>query len=181
MPIGSYVVLPHVAHALETSRPQRVLDLGAGFGIYGAVVREWLDGGVKPWRTLLVGVEGHAPYGNPLWDLYDVMAIDTIERFMDRHAERYDAVLMLDVIEHFEKVEGGRRLEQAQQRVAPGGQLLVSTPAVFVPQGSVHGNPLEQHRSLWTAEEFTQRGFRLLCDGQLDPLGGQMIVAQWCS
>ena len=116
MPIGSYVVLPHVAHALATSRPQRVLDLGAGFGLYGAVVREWLDGGVKPWRTLLVGVEGHAPYGNPLWDLYNVMAIDTIERFLDRHADLYDAVLLLDVIEHFEKAEGWRRLDQAQQR-----------------------------------------------------------------
>ncbi len=45
-----------------------VLDLGAGMGFYGAVVRQWCDSGVRPWRTRLVGVENLLIDRKPLID-----------------------------------------------------------------------------------------------------------------
>jgi hypothetical protein len=35
----------------------------------GAAVRQWLDGGVQPWRTRLVGVEGFDAYRSPCWNV----------------------------------------------------------------------------------------------------------------
>lgn len=57
MPIGNSVAVPYVVQHLMKRGPQRVLDLGIGFGMYGAVVRQWHDRGVRPWRTHLTGVE----------------------------------------------------------------------------------------------------------------------------
>jgi hypothetical protein len=153
--------------------------LGVGFGLYGAVVREWVDMGVRPWKTVLVGVEAHARYANPLWDLYSLMIVDTIESFLAGHNESYDAVLLLDVIEHFEKSRGATLLEEALRRVGSGGRLLVATPGEFVSQGAVYGNPRETHRSHWSVQDFLDRGFRILRDDQPDPFGGRTILAEW--
>ena len=62
MPIGCCSLDPAIATQFVVFRPGSVLDLGIGMGFYGAVVRQWLDGGVQPWRTRLVGVEGFAAY-----------------------------------------------------------------------------------------------------------------------
>lgn len=62
MPIGCCSLIPTIATQFVVFRQGSVLDLGIGMGFYGAVVRQWLDGGVQPWRTRLVGVEGFAAY-----------------------------------------------------------------------------------------------------------------------
>jgi SAM-dependent methyltransferase len=192
MPIGSYALVPHIAHHLCTQQPRRVLDLGIGFGMYGAVVRQWLDAGVKPWRTHLVGVEVWADYRNPLWDLYDVVHVQTIEDFLTQqqrgvgrisnpsHGEtRFDAVVLSDVIEHFDKGEGTLIIKSARELLAPDGWLLLGTPAVFMPQTAVWGNQHERHRSLWTRDDFAELGFTLLKDGAVDAFGHQMFLGKW--
>ena len=103
MPIGSYALVPHVAHALCQRQPRRVLDLGIGFGIYGAVVRQWLDQAMRPWRTHLVGVEAFASYGNPLWDLYSLIVIAPVQEFLAREHEPFDFIMFFDVIEHLDR------------------------------------------------------------------------------
>ena len=66
MPIGCCSLVPAIATQFVLRRPRSVLDLGVGMGFYGAVVRQWLDGGVQPWRTRLVGVEGFDAYRSPV-------------------------------------------------------------------------------------------------------------------
>jgi hypothetical protein len=56
MPIGCYSLVPMIANRLHDAQPRSVLDLGVGKGFYGAVVRQWLDLGVRAWRTKLFGV-----------------------------------------------------------------------------------------------------------------------------
>lgn len=179
MPIGSYALVPHVAHALCQRQPQRVLDLGIGFGIYGAVVRQWLDQGVRPWRTHLVGVEAFASYGNPLWDLYDLIVIAPLQEFLARDHELFDFILLTDVIEHLERPEGTWVLDRCQALLAPNGRLMVGTPAIFMPQDAVGGNEFERHRSLWTAQDFHRRGWRMEKSGDLDAFGHQMLLAEY--
>lgn len=166
MPIGCCAVVPHVAMELAQRRPARVLDLGMGSGFYGAVARQWLDLGARPWRTFLAGVEVWADYRNPLWDLYDVVFVDTIQGFLAERAETYDCVLFNDVLEHFEAAEGESLIGQVKGLVAPGGLLIVSTPAVFFAQGAENGNPFETHRSAWTARRLESLGFRTILSGQ---------------
>jgi hypothetical protein len=165
MPIGNFTVIPHIAMQLSAQRPGRVLDLGIGSGFYGAVVRQWVDLGVRPWNTFLLGVETWANYRNPLWDLYNVVVVDTIESYLAGFPELFDSVILGDVLEHFELSEGTALLRQAQARVTPGGTLIVATPAVFVEQFAVYGNEFERHRSVWTAAGLESLGFHTVLSG----------------
>jgi hypothetical protein len=53
-----------------------------------------------------VGVEEFAAYRNPCWDLYDEVIPTAIERFLESNADTWDAILLLDVLEHFEHALG---------------------------------------------------------------------------
>ena len=117
MPIGSFTFVPEIAAYCEQRQPRTVLDLGMGTGFYGAVVRQWGDGGVPPWRTRLIGVEVHAAYRNPLWALYDVVVETSLVNYLETQCGLYELILILDVIEHFEPDVGTQVLEQRYVRV----------------------------------------------------------------
>jgi hypothetical protein len=147
--------------------------------MYGAVVRQWLDQGMRPWRTHLTGVEAFAAYGNPLWELYNLVVIAPLQEFLACEHEPFDFILLTDVIEHLERSQGIWALDRCQALLAPHGCLLVGTPAIFMPQDSVRGNEFERHRSLWTVQDFLERGWRIEKTGDLDAFGHQMILAEY--
>ncbi len=177
MPIGCCSLVPAIATQFVLFQPRSVLDLGIGMGFYGAVVRQWLDGGVQPWRTRLVGVEGFAAYQNPCWDLYDEVVESSIELFVEVNADLWDAILLLDVLEHFEHTQGEAILGTLRNRLSPRGRLFVGTPAVWMEQGAAYGNALERHRSLWTAGDLRGLDFELLDEGTTDRYGNEMLLA----
>ena len=179
MPIGCYALVPEITARLRERQPQRILDVGIGFGMYAAVVRQWLDLGVAPWRRYLVGVEAWGGYRNPLWDLYNLVIVDTVQGYLDKRPEQFDCILLLDILEHFDKPEGAAVLRQLQTIVSPGGMLLVATPAIFCEQGAEYGNEFERHRALWTPAELAEFGFCMLRDGAPDRFGMQMLLAEW--
>lgn len=167
MPIGALELVGPVMSRLVERRPRSVLDLGIGFGFYGAAVRQWLDLGVRPWATRLVGVEGWAGYRSPCWDLYDAVHIAELGEWLSRDAEPFDAILLLDVIEHFDLDHGAAVAEAARKRLSQSGLLLIGTPAIWMPQGACYGNEFERHRSLWTAELLTDLGCEILVNGSM--------------
>src|SRR5215471_7345242 len=179
MPIGSYAVVPQLAHALCVRQPRSVLDLGIGFGGGGAIVREWLDNGVKPWKTFLAGVEIWGDYRSPAWDLYDVVMVKSIEEYVASTADTFDCVMLNDVLEHFEKEDGLRLLPSLQRLVGTNGILLVSTPADFFEQGAVYGNAWERHRSVWSAQELASHGFEVEIVGRPEFLCGRALFGIW--
>ena len=180
MPIGSFALVPHVVHSLVGLHPAKVLDLGIGFGFYGAAVRQWLDLGL--WRgasTQLIGVEAWGAYRSPLWDLYNLIYCQPIPEFLATSTELFDAILLLDVIEHFPKPDGEQLLTTLKNRTAHNGIVLVGTPGLFFPQGDYAGNPFERHQSLWLAEDFRQQDFEILMDGTPDDFDHRMVLARW--
>lgn len=180
MPIGSHVLVSHVVQGLVERRPAKVLDLGIGFGFYGAAVRQWLDFGILPGAgTELVGVEAWAEYRSPLWELYDRIYCQPIPDFLDANTEVFDAILLLDVIEHFPKAEGDRLIPALKSRTAPNGQLVIGTPAIFHPQGDYMGNPFERHHSLWSEDDFRRQEFEILLNGTPDRFGHEMLLGRW--
>jgi hypothetical protein len=179
MPIGSYAATAPLVQSLIRAHPRSVLDLGMGFGFGGVVVRQWLDLGVRPWKTYLVGVEVWSDYRNPVWDLYSAVHVQTIEQFLATSTEAFDCVLLGDVIEHFEKEAGTWLLKDLQGRVAPRGCLLVATPARFFPQGACYNNEWERHRSLWTESDFAALGFTCERTGRQDFFCGECLFAHW--
>lgn len=176
MPIGSSSVVPYVVSELLARRPQTVLDLGCGFGWAAAAIRQWLDAGVQPWRTRIEAVEAFSAYRNPAWHLYDAVYCCDLRDWVARNDRTWDAILLLDALEHFDHSEGEALLAQLRGALAPSGVLLVVTPAIWFAQGAAHGNTHETHRSLWTADELRALGFAVLWDGELDRWGQSMLV-----
>ena len=192
MPIGSVSNLaPTICHLTNAFSPilsrVKIADLGIGFGIYGAAVRQWMDSGVSKngsWRSYLLGVEVFDAYRNPAWDLYDYVHVMPIEDWLRRSkTDRFHAILLNDVIEHMTKAGGQNVIEELKGRLEIGGKIIVTTPGVFFEQDAVYGNAFETHRSLWEAEDLKGLGFELMpnhsggfFDGRtVDGFGNQML------
>lgn len=176
MPFGSHSIYAQVIHEIAARQPKSVLDLGIGYGINGAGVRNWLDYGYEPYDTYLVGVEAFPKYRSPLWDCYNTVHETTIHDYLAiEPVELFDCIVMTDVLEHFTKEEGVDLLSKLQNRLTPDGFLLVSTPAIWIEQGTVHGNVYETHKSLWNRRDF--RHHQLLSHGGADKFGHKMLLA----
>lgn len=194
MPIGSYSLTYHIADELCKHMPKSVLDLGIGFGLQGALVRQYMDHGVQPWKTKLIGVEAFEKYHNPCWDLYDIVHVNNIEDYLtgstgqntmrelnfpdEDYQYKPDFIIMTDVIEHFSMPIGYGIIKQCQDLLAPKGVLLIGTPAVWAEQGPVNGNPYEEHKSLWKWNEFPP-GFEVIKNGSPDANGHMMILVKY--
>lgn len=175
MPIGSYSLTGLIAHELCKAMPKSVLDVGIGFGMQGALVRQWLDHGVQPYNVILEGIEGFTDYRSALWQLYDGIFEMSIQDFLTRNNGHYDFIIFTDVIEHFEKEEGYNVIQKLIGLLNNGGTLLIGTPGVFVPQHDVHGNEYERHRSFWAATDFPY-GFNIIKNGQHPDEYGHMMT-----
>jgi hypothetical protein len=160
MPQSDHWAVPYVVETAIAVDPGRVLDVGVGMGQYGVHLRQALDiarGRLAKadWTMTLDGVELFAPYRNPIWDHYYNRVTIGDARDVLSTAAGYDLVLLCDVIEHFEKPDALSVLAAARTAAR---WVLVTTPAGDYPQGEVHGNAAETHRSAWTPAEFGALG-----------------------
>ena len=157
-------VVPHSSHeglsaALEhvvRLRPSSVLDIGAGFGKWGYLVREALDfmpgrSEPKDFQVKIDGIDAlraESPLHDWVYSSFreaDVLACASELR-------GYDLVIIGDVIEHFEKDDGLRLLRVL---LADNRNVLVLTPSFFFDQ-EMPGRPYETHRSLWSRADFRE-------------------------
>ena len=143
---------------LRRIRPKKILDVGVGFGRWGMLCREFLDvwdGRVFPseWEVEILGIEGYQKNIQPYHSVFYTRVINSEALdFLSNTTERFDLIILGDVLEHFSKEQGRNVLELC---------LLKSTfVLVIVPlgnhwqQGSSYGNAYEQHRSVWTVKEL---------------------------
>ena len=104
MPTSEHWQIPRVLDVLVRERPQTVLDVGAGYGKYGLLAREY--GGA----TRVEAVDAVAPRF-PVYDrvwLGDLRALDSL---LPADPKRWDLALFIDAIEHLEKAEAWKVLE----------------------------------------------------------------------
>jgi len=156
MPTSDHHNINTILTILTRLGPQRVLDIGCGFGKYGVLLREYLDiwkGRLEPqdWRLTLVGIEAFSHYRNPIHDfVYSTVHYGEAQKILPKLGE-FDVILMADVIEHLEKPQA---LQLVIECFAHSPVVIISTPIGFYPQGEICGNPHEIHRSLWTQIDF---------------------------
>ena len=86
--------------------------------------------------------------------LGDAREITTI---FDR--DSFDVVTSFDLIEHFEKNEGYKLLEDMV--IVAKRKVVVYTPNGFVPQQATADNPFQEHKSGWTFQEMEKLGFKV--------------------
>ena len=128
-----------------------VLDLGCGE--YSPLVRV-----TKHFTS--VGVDAYLPSiakskKLKIHDRYIICDLLSIDKKIK--PKSFDAVIMLDVVEHFSKKNGLRLLKQAE-RIARK-KVVVLTPNPYYRQDELGGNPYQLHKSGWKLKEFQNRGY----------------------
>jgi hypothetical protein len=146
MPTSEHWQIPWIVDLIAREQPASVLDLGAGYGKYGVLTREY----AAPSR--LDAVDANPPR-YPVYDHVYLGDLRELERLLPADAPRYDLALFVDAIEHLEKAEAWTLLEALTRRAR---RVLVATPWGFRPQ-EVPGQPYETHRSGWYPWEFAPR------------------------
>jgi ubiquinone/menaquinone biosynthesis C-methylase UbiE len=172
MPFSQNSQLTAILGWAESVKPTRVLDVGAGMGKYGFLLRNSLEAenlfvvdgnkgwqrAKKEWRVIIDGIEGFAGYVTPVhhWAYTNLFIAEALTKLATIQDAAYELVLAIDILEHFEVTRGQKFLNELK-RVA-SHSAIVSTPKTFAPQ-DVPANPYENHRSLWTAAELASFGF----------------------
>ncbi|MFC1790654.1 class I SAM-dependent methyltransferase [Patescibacteria group bacterium] len=73
----------------------------------------------------------------------------------------FDAVIMIEVLEHLPKKPGLELLRKAEGWARK--KVVISTPNGYFPMNEVDQNPWQEHQSGWTVKELIQLGFK--CQG----------------
>lgn len=172
MPVGSLSVYPEIVRLVLLNNPKRILDLGIGNGMNGAGIRNWYG-----WEAELIGVEGFEQYCNGMWDVYSKVIVTDIKDYI-KQDEKFDFIVMSDVIEHFMMEDAINVISRLKEMLTPKGVLLITTPAIWFEQGAYMGNEFERHRSFWTKENFEELGFAII---GTDPCnyGHKMLIAEF--
>jgi Methyltransferase domain len=140
--------------------PRSVMDMGSGFGKFGVLCREYLelwDGRQKyEFNRRIDCVEIFQQYISPLHKyVYDNVYNENILEIAPKLDTKYDLILLIDVLEHFEKIDGISLLDTL---LAKNESVLVSTPKKPSPQKDAFGNVYETHRSIWSVDELAKLG-----------------------
>lgn len=157
MPTSHPKIISPVATKIMELQPLSVLDIGIGFGKWGALTREYTD--VWSWRfykdgwiVRIEGIEVHERYRAPNWDNYDKVHIGHSNSVLPKLAI-YDLIIMMEMLEHLEKPQA---LELLNEIFMHTKQLIVSYSNI--PQKDVGDNPYEDHVSTWTNGELEKFG-----------------------
>lgn len=151
--MGEKVVGMTIAeHTLERPKGliecQSVLDIGAGIR-----PMQWY----KPNHHMCI--EPYTPYAKVLersgYHVINATAKDALTQLI-ADGQHFEAVYLLDVIEHMDRAEGFTVLELANQVATR--QIVVFTPDGFEPQTKdvwgYGGHYWQTHKSGWSAEDF---------------------------
>ena len=72
--------------------------------------------------------------------------------------ESFDAVVMVEVLEHLTRQEGEAMLQKAERWARK--RVIVTTPNGYLPQGCMSENPYQVHRSGWSVATMRNLGYR---------------------
>lgn len=138
------------ALARELADCSSVLDVGCGEG--GPLLRL-----TKPAR--LTGLDGHAPSLERLRlkGAYDELRLGDVTEDALFPVASFDAVVGLDIIEHFAKPEA-LGLVARMERWARC-KVVLSTPNGFLPQAAFDANPYQEHRCGFSPTELRDLGY----------------------
>lgn len=143
MPVSHHEGKDWLARQYRSLQPARVVDVGAGEGIYAMRFRPTHQGywtAIEAWEPYVDRFDLRSKYDDVI--LGDVRSIDL---------PAADLYIAGDVLEHMPKQDALDLIDRMQQ-AAP--HLFVSIPIIEIPQGHVNGNPYEEHHHHWTIAEM---------------------------
>ncbi|MDD3014001.1 MAG: hypothetical protein PHC34_09895 [Candidatus Gastranaerophilales bacterium] len=163
MPTSFYGQISTILDLVIQTKAKSILDIGVGFGKYGVLCREMLDipferYGKETWQIKIDGIEGYKPYKNPIHSyVYNKIYYDSIGTAIKKINIQYDLGLFIDVLEHFDKIEGEKIIDEILKKCH---LLIISTPEIPYPQKYLD-NALENHRSIWSLNDFEKYNIKV--------------------
>ncbi|OGO05362.1 MAG: hypothetical protein A2Y73_04880 [Chloroflexi bacterium RBG_13_56_8] len=149
-------ILPH----LPVNKDAKILDIGCGYGRY---VKALCDANY----TNVVGIdvsEQQVSYANSELGLANVFQQDAFVMLQDKK-NLYDAVLLLDILEHLEVEDSVVLIRLVRESLKDGGVAIIQVPNALAPLSpSVWGDIT--HQRAYTTHSITQS---LLLGGFLEP------------
>ena len=163
MPSSSPHIIGKVLETLISLQPSSLLDVGAGFGKYGMLCREYLDYKSYPkFKKRIDAIEGFKKYITPIHSFaYNKCFVGDARKIISRLSHPYDIVLLIDVLEDLTKEDGSALVKEILKR---NKSLLITIPKVCWNENAEFGNSYEIFRSDWS-----ERGIRSLGKGVLIP------------
>ncbi|WP_442597931.1 glycosyltransferase [Neobacillus sp. D3-1R] len=162
MPTSWTESIADILDEVEKYKPISILDIGIGFGKYGVLLRERFELPYQryykdDWTIRIDGIEAYKGYENPIHDyVYDHVYYDSVSNCIEK-LPLYDVVLLIDVLEHFEKEEGQKVIKKILKHTKKA--LIISTPLYPANQGDYLANKYEEHKSRWTQLDFAEFDF----------------------
>lgn len=148
MPWSSNTFEDIFAQHLALLRPNTVLDVGAGAGKYGKIIKEILP------EATVSAIEPTEQYINEyrLQDIYSKVYMQNVHQFIENHSkERHDLVVFGDVLEHFFRSQVIDILDYFLYR---NKWVLIIWPT-HLPQDDALDNNYEIHRSNFNLNDLT--------------------------
>jgi len=163
VPSSRYEQISKIMEIIVNLKPTSVLDIGAGFGKYGVLTREYLELWDEryeydraTWRHRIDAVEGYGRYITPLHEyVYDNIYVGDATQIIPTLQTQYDLALLIDIFEHVER-EAGRKLIKDLLKLSKG--ILICVPSRYGQQGAVFDNPYEIHRANWSTDDLKTLG-----------------------
>lgn len=108
------------------------------------------------------GIDAHKPSilkskDKKIHDNYTVGNINDLKSHFKRKS--FDAVIALDVIEHFPKKDSYKLISEMEKIARE--KVILLTPNGFYPQDGYDSNPYQIHKSGWLSEDLRKLGYKV--------------------
>jgi len=90
--------------------------------------------------------------------VYNNLVLEDASRLFFKE-KSFDIVICLALIEHLEKEEGEKLLDDMEAIARK--QVIISTPVGEYKQGALGGNPYQEHRYCWDPDELEEKGYKV--------------------
>lgn len=136
-----------------------ILDLGCGDGS----LMELLSRGEK-WQITGIDIYPKSIKVARSRNIYAQLVRGDLLKTIRRNnlKSKYDVVFFSQVIEHIKRKEGEKILDQIEKKAIK--RIIVGTPRGFMeqPHEFLDDNPYQVHKSGWSIEDFTLRGYKVV-------------------
>lgn len=154
--------IPLILGAVETTGARKILDVGAGFGKFGLLIREqYLSSKAKtselsPSDEIVIDAIEDTKYmlqSRGMKEVYNSVIEESMftvlnEPFLQKH--QYDLLLLIDVVEHHPK----DKIIAMIETVAKYSGILISTPKHTVMYEQKYYGDDRHHMSQWEMSDF---------------------------
>lgn len=148
MPYSSFIFDNEIAEVIKLIHPSTFLDLGAGAGKYGSMVKE-IDPSIN---TMAIEIEEDYLEKFNLLSIYnEIWNMPAINLVRPEYFDsRFDIVMVGDILEHLKKSEG---IDLLNFLIYRSRWIIVEFPHRYL-QNAVDGYASEAHISVWTENDF---------------------------